>query len=208
MMKIVCADMEGIFTPEIWIQVARKTGIEELKLTTRDISDYDVLMKKRLGILAENGLKLKDITNVIETMDPLEGALDFLNWVREQTQIVVVSDTYVEFARPLLRKLGWPTLFCNTLTIAPDGSIADYNLRQKDGKRQTVLSLKRLNYHILAVGDSYNDITMLMEADAGVLFKPPENVKSEYPGLPATYNYDELKGALGPLLDEGTDGGQ
>jgi len=200
MMKIICADMEGIFTPEIWIRVAKKTGIEELKLTTRDISDYDVLMKKRLGILAENGLKLKDITDVIETMDPLEGALDFLNWAREQTQIVVVSDTYAEFARPLLRKLGWPTLFCNTLAIAPDGSIADYNLRQQDGKRKTVLSLMRLNYHILAVGDSYNDITMLKEADAGVLFKPPENVKNEYPELPATYNYDELKAVMGPLL--------
>ncbi len=204
MMKIICADMEGIFTPEIWIRVAKKTGIEELKLTTRDISDYDVLMKKRLGILAENGLKLKDITDVIETMDPLEGALDFLNWARERTQIVVVSDTYVEFARPLLRKLGWPTLFCNTLTISPEGDISGYNLRQKDGKRQTVLSLRRLNYHILAVGDSYNDITMLKEADAGVLFKPPENVRSEYPELPATYNYDELKEVMGPLLAEGT----
>lgn len=204
MMKIICADMEGIFTPEIWIRVARKTGIEELKLTTRDISDYDVLMKKRLGILAEKGLKLKDITDVIETMDPLEGALDFLNWARERTQIIVVSDTYVEFARPLLRKLGWPTLFCNTLIIAPDGSIAGYNLRQQDGKRKTVQSLKRLNYHILAVGDSYNDITMIKEADAGVLFKPPENVRSEYPELPATYNYDELKEVMGPLLADDT----
>ena len=203
-MKIICADMEGIFTPEIWIRVARKTGIEELKLTTRDISDYDVLMKKRLGILAEKGLKLKDITDVIETMDPLEGALDFLNWARERTQIIVVSDTYVEFARPLLRKLGWPTLFCNTLIIAPDGSIAGYNLRQQDGKRKTVQSLKRLNYHILAVGDSYNDITMIKEADAGVLFKPPENVRSEYPELPATYNYDELKEVMGPLLADDT----
>lgn len=205
MMKIICADMEGIFTPEIWIRVSQKTGIEELKLTTRDISDYDVLMKKRLGILAEKGLKLKDITDVIETMDPLEGALDFLNWARERTQIIVVSDTYVEFARPLLRKLGWPTLFCNTLTIARDGSIADYNLRQQDGKRKTVQSLKRLNYHILAVGDSYNDITMLKEANAGVLFKPPENVRSEYPELPATYDYDELKDVIGPLLVDGSD---
>ena len=204
-MKIVCADMEGIFTPEIWIQVSQKTGIEELKLTTRDISDYDVLMKKRLGILAENGLKLKDITDVIETMDPLEGALDFLNWVREQTQIIVVSDTYVEFAKPLLRKLGWPTLFCNTLSIASDGSIADYNLRQVDGKRKTVQSLKRLNYQILAVGDSYNDITMLKEAHAGILFKPPENVRDEYPELPATYNYAELKGVMQRLLGEGFD---
>jgi phosphoserine / homoserine phosphotransferase len=204
-MKIVCADMEGIFTPEIWIQVSQKTGVEELKLTTRDISDYDVLMKKRLGILAENGLKLKDITDVIETMDPLEGALDFLNWVREQTQIIVVSDTYVEFAKPLLRKLGWPTLFCNTLSIASDGSIADYNLRQVDGKRKTVQSLKQLNYQIIAVGDSYNDITMLKEAHAGILFQPPENVRDEYPELPATYNYAELKDVMQRLLGEDSD---
>ena len=205
MMKIICADMEGIFTPEIWIRVSQKTGIEELKLTTRDISDYDILMKKRLGILAENGLKLKDITDVIETMDPLEGALDFLNWVRERAPIIVVSDTYVEFARPLLRKLGWPTLFCNSLTIAPDGSIADYNLRQQDGKRMTVQSLKRLDYRILAVGDSYNDISMIQEADTGVLFKPPENVRSEYPELPATYRYDELQIVMEQFLSDGGD---
>jgi phosphoserine/homoserine phosphotransferase len=199
-MKIICADMEGIFTPEIWIQVSKRTGIEELKLTTRDISDYDVLMKRRLGILAEHGLKLKDITDVIETMDPLEGAVEILDWMRSQTQVVVVSDTYVEFAKPLLKKLGWPTLFCNYLTIAEDGSIADYNLRQKDGKRETVLSLKQLNYSIIAIGDSYNDITMLKEADAAVLFRPPENVKNEYPELPATYNYDELKKVMKEML--------
>jgi phosphoserine/homoserine phosphotransferase len=199
-MKIICADMEGIFTPEIWIQVSKKTGIDELKLTTRDISDYDVLMKKRLGILAANGLKLKDITDVIETMDPLEGAIEFLDWMRSRTQVIVVSDTYVEFAKPLLKKLGWPTLFCNSLTIAPDGSIADYNLRQKDGKKKTVLSLKQLKYNIIAVGDSYNDITMLKEADAGILFRPPENVKNEYPELPATYDYEELKAVMAEML--------
>ncbi|MEJ2095834.1 MAG: bifunctional phosphoserine phosphatase/homoserine phosphotransferase ThrH [Deltaproteobacteria bacterium] len=199
-MKIVCADMEGIFTPEIWIQVSKKTGIEELKLTTRDISDYDVLMKKRLGILAANGLKLKDITDVIETMDPLDGATEFLDWMRSRTQVIVVSDTYVEFAKPLLRKLGWPTLFCNYLTIAQDGSIADYNLRQKDGKRKTVQSLKRLNYEIIAVGDSYNDITMLKEANAGILFRPPENVKNEYPELPATYSYEEIRAVMEKML--------
>ena len=199
-MKIICADMEGIFTPEIWIQVSKKTGIEELKLTTRDISDYDVLMKKRLGILAANGLKLKDITDVIETMDPLEGAVEFLEWMRSRTQVIVVSDTYVEFAKPLLKKLGWPTLFCNSLSIAADGSISDYNLRQKDGKRKTVLSLKQLKYGIIAIGDSYNDITMLKEADAGILFRPPENVKKEYPELPATYNYEELKAELEKML--------
>ena len=199
-MHIVCADLEGVFIPEIWINVAEKTGIEELRLTTRDISDYDVLMKKRLGILADNGIKLKDITDVIEMMEPLEGALEFLDWLRPQIQLVVVSDTYVEFARPLLKKLGWPTLFCNTLTIAPDGSIADYNLRQKDGKRKTVLSLKKLNYEIIAIGDSYNDITMLKAADEAILFKPPRNVKEEYPELPATYNYDDLKELLREML--------
>jgi phosphoserine/homoserine phosphotransferase len=199
-MKIICADMEGIFTPEIWIQVSKKTGIDELKLTTRDISDYDVLMKKRLGILAANGLKLKDITDVIETMDPLEGAIEFLDWMRSRTQVIVVSDTYVEFAKPLLKKLGWPTLFCNSLTITPDGAIADYNLRQKDGKRKTVLSLQQLKYEIIAVGDSYNDITMLKEADAGILFRPPENVKNEYPELPATYDYEELKAVMAEML--------
>jgi phosphoserine/homoserine phosphotransferase len=199
-MKIICADMEGIFTPEIWIQVSKKTGIEELKLTTRDISDYDVLMKKRLGILAANGLKLKDITDVIETMNPLDGARDFLDWMRSRTQVIVVSDTYVEFAKPLLKKLGWPTLFCNSLTIGQDGSIADYNLRQKDGKRKTVQSLKKLNYEIIAVGDSYNDITMLKEADNGILFQPPENVKNEYPELPATYSYEELKAVMEKML--------
>ena len=201
-MKIVCADLEGVFTPEIWIQVSQRTGIEELKLTTRDISDYDVLMKRRLGILAENGLKLKDITDVIETMEPLDGALDFLSWVRERTQIIVVSDTYVEFAKPLLRKLDWPTLFCNTLTINGDGAIADYNLRQKDGKRKTVQNLKGLNYQTIAVGDSYNDITMLKEADSGVLFRPPANVCNEYPELPTTYEYDELRVVLGRLLTQ------
>jgi phosphoserine/homoserine phosphotransferase len=202
MMKIICADMEGIFTPEIWIQVSKKTGIEDLKLTTRDISDYDVLMKRRLGILAAHGLKLKDITDVIETMDPLEGAVEFLDWMRSQTQVIVVSDTYVEFAKPLLRKLGWPTLFCNSLTIAADGSISDYNLRQKDGKRKTVLSLKKLNYSIIAVGDSYNDISMLKEANAGILFRPPENVKNEHPELPAVYTYDELKAVMEKMLSQ------
>jgi len=199
-MKIICSDMEGIFTPEIWIKVAEKTGIEELRLTTRDISDYDVLMKKRLGILNANGLKLKDITDVIKTMDPLDGAFEFLEWMRSRTQVIVVSDTYVEFARPLLKKLGWPTLFCNSLTIDKEGAISDYKLRQKDGKRKTVLSLRQLQYEIIAVGDSYNDITMLKEADQGILFNPPGNVREEYPELPGTYNYEELKSIMEKML--------
>jgi phosphoserine/homoserine phosphotransferase len=202
-MHIVCSDLEGVFTPEIWINVALKTGIEALKLTTRDISDYDVLMKKRLGILNDNGLKLKDITDVIETMQPLDGALDFLNWLRERTQVIIVSDTYEEFAKPLMEKLNWPTLLCHHLTTGPDGSIADYNLRKNDSKYHTVLSLKSLNYRVIAVGDSYNDITMLKEADAGYLFCPPENVLKEFFEFPVSYNYQELKTKLIPALESG-----
>ena len=202
-MYIVCADLEGIFTPEIWINVAEKTGIAELRLTTRDIPDYDVLMKKRLKILAENGLKLPDIQKVIATLDPLEGAVEFLNWIRSRTQILIVSDTFTQFAGPLMEKLGWPTLLCNTLSVNPDGSIAGYRLRQKDGKRMTVLSLKNLYYQIISIGDSYNDISMLKEADAGILFDPPENVKKEFPELPVTYSYDELKKKIQAILSNG-----
>ena len=202
-MHIVCSDLEGIFTPEIWINVAEKTGIQELRLTTRDISDYDVLMKKRLTILQKNGLKLKDITDVIATMDPLEGALEFLNWLRSCTQIIMVSDTYEEFAKPLMEKLGWPTLFCNTLTLTADKSIATYNLRQKDGKCKAVLSLKKLKYTVIAVGDSYNDITMLKEADKAFLFRPPDNVKKEYPEFPVSDEYPQLKSLIKRELGDG-----
>ena len=172
-MHIVCSDLEGIFVPEIWINVAEKTGIKELRLTTRDITDYDVLMKRRLAILDENRLKIDDIKAVIATMNPLEGAVEFLNWIRSRTQIIVVSDTFVQFALPLMEKLGWPTLFCHTLLINPGGSITGYRLRQPDSKREAIISLKRLNYNTIAVGDSYNDITMLKEADTGLLFGPP-----------------------------------
>jgi phosphoserine/homoserine phosphotransferase len=202
-MHIVCSDLEGIFTPEIWINVAEKTGIEELRLTTRDISDYDVLMQKRLTILQKNGLKLKDITDVIATMDPLKGAVEFLDWLRSATQIIMVSDTYEEFAKPLMEKLGWPTLFCNTLTIGPDGSIAGYNLRQKDGKCKAVLSLKRLNYKVIAIGDSYNDITMMKQADKAFLFRPPDNVKEEFPEFPVSYKYYELKDLIKLEMSDG-----
>ena len=192
-MYIVCADMEGIFTPEIWINVAEITGIEELRLTTRDISDYDVLMKKRLAILDQHGLKLKDIQAVISKMEPLDGALDFLNWLRSQLQVIIVSDTYVEFAGPLLEKLGQPTLFCNTLTVSTDGAIAGYNLRQKDGKKKVAIALKNLNYRVIAIGDSYNDITMLQTAEKAILFRPPDNVKAEFPEFPITTNYVQMK---------------
>jgi len=202
-MHIVCSDLEGIFVPEIWINVAEKTGINELRLTTRDISDYDVLMKRRLAILDENGLKINDIKSVIATMNPLEGAVEFLDWLRERTQIIVVSDTFVQFARPLMKKLGWPTLFCHTLVIDPDGSITGYKLRQKDSKREAVISLKNLKYNTIAVGDSYNDITMLKESDTGLLFDPPENVKKEFPEFPVSYSYDELKDRIDKIIGNG-----
>ncbi len=202
-MHIVCSDLEGIFTPEIWITVAEQTGIEALKLTTRDEPDYDVLMKKRLSILEANGLKLKDITEVIDSMNPLEGALDFLNWLRETTQVIIVSDTYVEFAKPLMAKLGWPTLLCHNLTVGADGSIESYNLRQRDSKYKTVLSMKELNYRVLSIGDSYNDITMLSEAHHGFLFCPPDNVKKEFSQFPVSYSYEELIQQIEPILCDG-----
>jgi phosphoserine/homoserine phosphotransferase len=195
-MYIVCADMEGIFTPEIWIRVAEITGIEDLRLTTRDISDYDVLMKKRLSLLNEHGLKLQDIQAVIAEMKPLDGALAFLNWLRSRLQVIVVSDTYVEFAGPLLEKLGWPTLFCNSLTVAADGTISGYNLRQRDGKQKVANALKNLNYQVLAIGDSYNDITMLQTAESAILFRPPGNIKAQFPQFTVALNYQELKNEI------------
>jgi len=195
-MHIVCSDLEGVFVPEIWINVAKKTGIEELKLTTRDISDYDVLMKKRLTILKENRLKLKDIQDVIHKMDPLPGAVEFLNWLRSQTQVIVVSDTFVQFAGPLMKKLGYPTLFCHTLEISENNSVTGYKLRQEEGKKKTVQALRSLKYNIIAVGDSYNDINMLKEADMGILFCPPQNVIDEFPELPVTTDYGQVKQIL------------
>ena len=181
--------------------MAEKTGIKELRLTTRDISDYDVLMTKRLQILKANRLTLADIQNVISTMAPLEGALDFINWVRSRTQIIILSDTFTQFAGPLMEKLGWPTLFCNELIVGPNGMISDYTLRQNDGKLKAAQALKSLNYNVIAIGDSYNDISMLQAADIGILFKPPENVQNEFPELPATHTYVELKGVIENTLE-------
>ncbi len=192
-MQILCSDLEGVFVPEIWINVAKKTGIEELKLTTRDISDYDVLMKKRLSILNENKLTLNDIQAVIKKIDPLDGAVEFLDWTRTNYQIIIVSDTFVEFADPLMEKLGQPTLFCNSLIVDSNGSITGYALRQKDGKRKVVEALKGLNYRVIAFGDSYNDISMLKKADASFLFRPPGNVVAEFPDIPTTDDYNQLK---------------
>jgi len=195
-MFIVCSDLEGIFTPEIWINFAEITGIEELRLTTRDISDYNVLMKRRLAILEENNLKLDDIQAVIRKMEPVEGALGFLNWLRSLVEVIIVSDTFVEFAGPLMEKLDRPTLFCNTLSVNGDGAITDYTLRQQDGKKKVALALKSLNYRVIAVGDSYNDITMLQEADHAILYRPPDNVLKEYNEFPVAFNYEELRERL------------
>jgi len=195
-MYIVCSDMEGVFTPEIWISFAEKTGIQELRLTTRDISDYDVLMKRRLAILAENKLKLQDIQAVIAGMDPLAGARRFLSWLRSRVPLIVVSDTYVEFAGPLMEKLNQPTLFCNSLSVAADGSIIGYNLRQPDGKKKVALALKTLNYRVIAIGDSYNDISMLQAADHGILYRPPDAVREQYHDFPTAVDYDGLKKEL------------
>jgi phosphoserine/homoserine phosphotransferase len=192
--------MEGVFVPEIWINVAEKTGIPELRLTTRDISNYDMLMRKRIGILAEHHLKLKDIQDVIATMDPLPGALEFLDWMRKQVPVIIVSDTFTQFAGPLLEKLWRPVLFSNTLVIDDTGGIKDYTLRQKDGKKKVAEALSALNYEIIAMGDSYNDIKMLKAADHGILFCPPDNVIKEYPEFPVTRNYDQLKDILQGIL--------
>jgi len=202
-MHLVCSDLEGIFLPEIWIKFAEKTGIQELRLTTRDISDYDVLMKHRLKILKDRGLKLPDIQAVIAAMDPHEGALEFLEWIRSVTQILVVSDTFVEFAGPLMKKLGYPTLLCNTLTVAADGTISDYRLRQTDGKRKVTEAMRGLNYRVIGVGDSYNDISMLTAADHGILYRPPDNVRREYPAFPVATAFAELKAMIATILRNG-----
>lgn len=201
-MHIVCSDLEGVFVPEIWINVARITGIDDLRLTTRDIADYNVLMRKRLGILDANGLTLPDIQRVIATMEPLKGAVEFLDWLRSRTRLIIVSDTFVEFADPLIDKLKRPTLFCNSLDVAPDGRIADYRLRQPDGKRKVVEGLQRMNFKVIAMGDSYNDITMLQQAQKGILFRPPEKVVAEFPQFPVTEDFDELKDILEAALPE------
>jgi len=199
-MKILVADMEGVFLPEIWINVALKTGIEELKLTTRDISDYNVLMRKRLSILKENNLKIQDIKEVISTLEPLEGAREILDWIRKESHIIILSDTFEEFAKPLLPKLGFPVLLCHSLTIDKDGNIIDYNLRIDNQKARTVKVLKALNYEVIAFGDSYNDINMIQEAHHGFFFCPPVSVVNDFPDIPVTNNYDELKTMIGSLL--------
>jgi phosphoserine/homoserine phosphotransferase len=192
-MEIACLDLEGVLVPEIWINFAERTGIEELRLTTRDVPDYDALMNRRLSILAEHELGLPDIQQVIGGMSPLPGAKEFLDWLRERAQVVILSDTFYQFAAPLMRQLGWPTLLCHRLEIGEGGRVSNYRLRQKDGKRQAVKAFHQLNFRIVAAGDSYNDTTMLSEADAGILFRPPDNVVEEFPQFPVAHTYDELR---------------
>ena len=191
-MIICCLDLEGVLVPEIWIQVSKKTGIRELRFTTRDVPDYDKLMKRRLQILREHRISLKDIQDVIRRIKPLPGARAFLDELRSRRQVVILSDTYEEFARPLMEKLGYPALFCNDLVVDKKGFIAGYRLRQKNGKEKAVKALRRIGFRVHAAGDSYNDITMLKAADRGVLFNPPENIRREFSKFEIANSYGQL----------------
>jgi phosphoserine/homoserine phosphotransferase len=191
--EIACLDLEGVLVPEIWIAFAEKTGIEALKKTTRDEPDYDVLMRYRLDILEKNGLGLNEIQEVIATLSPLKGARDFIDWLRERFQVVILSDTFYEFAQPLMRQLGFPTLLCHKLEVDANGHVTNYKLRQANPKRQAVVGFKSMYYRTIAAGDSYNDTTMLAEADAGILFHAPQNVIDEFPQFPAVQDFESLK---------------
>jgi phosphoserine / homoserine phosphotransferase len=195
-MIVACLDLEGVLVPEIWISVAERTSIPELRRTTRDEPDYDKLMRARIEILDRHGLKLADIQEVIGSMRPLEGAPGFLDWLRSTFQVIILSDTFRQFAAPLMRQLGWPTLFCNELEVEATGRIGGYRLRQPDGKRKSVAALHALQFQVIAAGDSYNDTTMLAEAEAGILFRPPDNVVRDFPQFPVTRSYAELRAAF------------
>ncbi len=192
-MEIACLDLEGVLIPEIWIAFAEKTGIEAFKKTTRDEPNYDVLMNYRLDLLRENNLGIKEIQAVIATLQPLDGAIEFVDWLRERFQVVILSDTFYEFASPLMKPLGYPTLLCHKLECAEDGSVLNYRLRQTDPKRQSIVALKSLYYRTIAAGDSYNDTSMLAEADVGILFHAPDNVVNEFPQFPSVNTYGDLK---------------
>tara|TARA_B110000483_G_scaffold8504_1_gene10064 strand:- start:909 stop:1526 length:618 start_codon:yes stop_codon:yes gene_type:complete len=191
--EIACLDLEGVLIPEIWIAFAEKTGIAAFKRTTRDEPDYDILMQYRLDLLRENGLGLNEIQEVIATLEPLDGAVEFVNWLRERFQVIILSDTFYEFANPLMKPLGYPTLLCHKLECDESGTVVNYHLRQSNPKRQSIVALKSLYYRTIAAGDSYNDTTMLAEADAGILFLAPQNVIDEFPHFPAVQTYDDLK---------------
>ncbi|MCI8447335.1 MAG: bifunctional phosphoserine phosphatase/homoserine phosphotransferase ThrH [Eubacterium sp.] len=195
-MYITCLDLEGVLVPEIWIAFAEETGIPQLRRTTRDEPDYDKLMAGRLSILKEHGLGLKEIQDVIAKIDPIPNAKEFLDELRELTQVIIISDTFEQFAKPLMKKLGWPTIFCNTLEVAPGGEITGYKMRVENSKYATVRALQSIGYETIAAGDSYNDLGMIQAGKAGFLFKSTEQIKADYPALPAYEDYDELLEAV------------
>ncbi|MBF0199380.1 MAG: bifunctional phosphoserine phosphatase/homoserine phosphotransferase ThrH [Planctomycetes bacterium] len=204
-MLVACFDMEGVFLPEIWIEVSKITGIKELALTTRDVQDYDELMLGRLRLLDQHGITIDKIQEVISTIKPVEGAREFLDWAKSQCQLIVLSDTFYEFAKPLMPALGWPTLFCHNLTLAPSGRIENYNIRIKDPKRRAVLSFRDLNFRTFACGDSYNDVSMIQEADHGCFFRAPENVLADYPNYSGYTSFDELREVLTGLISSNSE---
>jgi len=191
-MNMVCLDLEGVLVPEIWIAFSEATGIPELRRTTRDEPDYDKLMRFRLELLEKNNLKLNDIQKVISGMDPLPGAIEFTNALRERTQVVILSDTFEQFAKPLMKKLGWPCLLCNSLEISPEGKVTGYKLRQKNGKKEAVKAFKSLNIKVFAAGDSFNDLAMIREADSGCLFRAPEAIRKDCADIPCVDTFENL----------------
>ena len=200
-MNIVCLDLEGVLVPEIWIAFAEASGIPELKRTTRDEPDYNKLMKWRLGILKEHGLGLKEIQETIAKIDPMPGAKEFLDELRSMTQVIIISDTFTQFAGPLMKKLGWPTIFCNSLEVAEDGEITGFKMRIENSKLTTVKALQSIGYDTIASGDSHNDLGMIQASKAGFLFKSTEAIKAEYPEIPAYETYDELLDAIKKVID-------
>lgn len=200
-MYIVCFDLEGVFTPEVWIAVSKATGIDDLKLTTRDISDYDALMKNRIAILKDNKITITDIQEIISNMDLLPGAKEFLDSIRSVAQVVIVTDSFIEFVMPFMKKLGFPICFCHNLEINEEDIITNYKIRISEMKKHTVLAFKKLNYEVIAAGDSYNDVSMLLEAKHGILFRPPKNVVEQFPEIPVVNEYDELKDLISKYLE-------
>ena len=199
-MNVVCLDLEGVLVPEIWIAFAEATNIPELKKTTRDEPDYDKLMNYRLGILKEHGLGLKEIQDVIATIDPMPGAKEFLDELRELTQVIIISDTFTQFAQPLMRKLGWPTLFCNELEVAEDGTVAGFRMRCEQSKLTTVQALHQAGLETIAAGDSFNDLGMIKASKAGFLFKSTDKIKADFPQIPAYEEFDDLLSAIRAAL--------
>ena len=200
-LDIICLDLEGVLIPEIWIGTAEKAGIDELKATTRDIPDYDELMRFRLDLVERHDLRIQNIQEVIDTLTPLDGAQGFLTQLRADYQVIILSDTFAQFAKPMMKQLDWPTIFCHELIIDDEGRITDYRLRQQDQKRKAVQAFHGLNFNVVSAGDSYNDTTMLSESDAGILFCPPQNVVDEFPQFPVTNNYEELRSEIDAAIN-------